>query len=100
MQKQGWFQYIDELMVFLNRWSRLGILSFVFVLLFLVRTEFGLRVYESVPLLGTPWILCLVITMARIIITNPKFKQKANKFVQPFLVLRSRYTKTVDRIPN
>ena len=54
MQKQGWFQYIDELMVFLNRWSRLGILSFVFVLLFLVRTEFDLRAYEGVPLLGAP----------------------------------------------
>ena len=76
MQKQGWFQYIDELMVFsidgaaLEFSALFGIRRFFFVLLFFVRTEFDLRAYVGVPVLGTPWILCLIITMARIMITN------------------------------
>lgn len=64
----SWFFSIDGAALEFS--ALFGIRRFFFVLLFFVRTEFDVRAYGGVPLLGTPWILCLIITMARIMITN------------------------------
>ena len=67
----SWFFSIDGAALEFS--ALFGIRRFFFVFLFLVRTELDLCAYRGVPLLGTPWFLCLIIAITKI--TNPRSDQ-------------------------